>query len=645
MSNVNTQSLVDRQVKEHKKMEAWFEERVRKYERVAETSPGPYRTRVRLFGWLGYGYILLVLLVLLGFIGLIVYAVVASRSGSAIGLKLAIIAGIVVVAIARALWVKFDKPEGVSVSRTDAPALWRDVEKIAKAVNAPGPEEIRINADLNAAAYQRPRLGILGWYQNILLLGMPLLLTMSPDEARSVIAHEYGHFSGQHGRFGAWAYRVNQTWGQLRENIMRAGGSGAWIFGWFVKWFSPRFAAMTFALRRRHEYEADQAAAGIAGAQTAATALMRLSYLDDHIQKSFWTPFYEKVRELPQPPANSFASMPSTVLQAASSDDVRGKLELALRGKTDYDDTHPSLSDRLKSLKQLPTNLDETIARLSEPQPISAAAEFFGDNLARTLGRLEEEHVKAIREAWGREHARVAEQKRLLVELEGITQPDETQEVNRAGLTYGLKGVEAGEPLIRAAMEKYPKNAAPKFWMGEILLDRDDPAGIPFMREAISLDRDWQDDGLSAIANFYYRNGRMDDLANLKSEALVSYAEVSIAEQASWNLTLGDLLLPPNLTPEQSTAVKDAMSPVKGLQSAYVVKRVLPGTGQEVYCVLVFPVKKLIESGKESAELIEAVANAPTFPFEAKIFSPPDPKAWKKRLEQVSGAIVFERSP
>src|SRR5207249_200161 len=113
---------------------------------------------------------------------------------------------------------------------------------------------VLLTDDFNAAAAQRPRLGIFGWQENYLLLGLPLMLALTPGQFRSVVAHELGHLSGNHGKFGGWIYRINRTWEQLVERMTQ---SRSWVSGIFTKffgWYMPFFEAYSFVLRRQQEY-------------------------------------------------------------------------------------------------------------------------------------------------------------------------------------------------------------------------------------------------------------------------------------------------------------------------------------------------------------------------------------------------------
>ncbi len=259
------------------------------------------------------------------------------------------------------------------------------------------------------------------------------------------------------------------------------------------------------------------------------------------------------------------------------------------------------------------------------------------------LDRLKADKLKRITPAWAKEHARLAESQRTLDELEKVAEPTEKQEVNRAGLTFRLKGPDAAEPLLRSAMEKYPKNAAVNFWLGELLLDRNEESGVALVKEAMNLDRSCRQDALSMLAEFYYKNDRMAELDALKEEAITHYAQTSIADQASWHLSIKDNLVEPALTPEQLTAMQAILTPIKDLGVAYLVRRVLPGTGEHAFCLLVFPKKKFVESSNEGQKLVNQVASVGSFPFRAKIFSPQNRKQWIKRLNKIPGAKIYER--
>ena len=75
--------------------------------------------------------------------------------------------------------------------------------------------QVLITPYFNAGVTQVPRLGILGWHRNYLLIGVPLIKTLTAEQFKSVLAHEIGHLSRGHARAANWIYRLRIIWARL----------------------------------------------------------------------------------------------------------------------------------------------------------------------------------------------------------------------------------------------------------------------------------------------------------------------------------------------------------------------------------------------------------------------------------------------
>src|SRR5262245_20961627 len=75
------------------------------------------------------------------------------------------------------------------LAEDQAPELFRLVRRIAEVVGAPMPHKIAIDARFNASA------GTMGpTRRRIMVLGLPLLAVLRPQERVALIGHEVGHF-------------------------------------------------------------------------------------------------------------------------------------------------------------------------------------------------------------------------------------------------------------------------------------------------------------------------------------------------------------------------------------------------------------------------------------------------------------------
>ncbi len=155
--------------------EQQFDALIQRLENVARRQPALYKLRVGLLALLGYAYIFSPLAGLLAVLALLVLAVFWSGRINFYIVKLGILILVPMFIILKSLWVRFPPPTGLELHRHQVPRLFQLIDKLTKALQAPRFHRILLTDDFNAGVVQRPRLGVLGWQQNYLLLGLPLM--------------------------------------------------------------------------------------------------------------------------------------------------------------------------------------------------------------------------------------------------------------------------------------------------------------------------------------------------------------------------------------------------------------------------------------------------------------------------------------
>ncbi|MDP9798693.1 Zn-dependent protease with chaperone function [Catenuloplanes nepalensis] len=166
-------------------------------------------------------------------------------------------------------------PNGIPLSREQAPYLWATVDELAQAVGTRAPDEIFLVPEVNAAVSEKSRLmGLIGG-RRTMLIGMPLLQTFTVAQLRSVLAHELGHFSGSHTRLAAVSYRGRMAMGRTIEHL----GAGN-LIGYVYRGYGRLFLLVDNAVSRRQELEADLSSVRVAGRAAAASALEEVRVLD-----------------------------------------------------------------------------------------------------------------------------------------------------------------------------------------------------------------------------------------------------------------------------------------------------------------------------------------------------------------------------
>lgn len=212
--------------------------------------------------------------VLLALVIGVLYAVIAysANAFSFLTIKVLLIAGIPIFAAIRALFSSAPEPEGTVLDREDAPALFEVIDAIRTRLKTPAVKAVLLDDDFNCAVMQRARYGILGVHENYLLLGLPLMQSMEPEQFEAILAHEFGHLSARHGVSGSRIYSVTESWEALATALRRRAGFFGAPIVWFYRRLMPFFERLSFGIRREQEIQADRLAAEITGSRTMALA-------------------------------------------------------------------------------------------------------------------------------------------------------------------------------------------------------------------------------------------------------------------------------------------------------------------------------------------------------------------------------------
>src|SRR5688500_11412745 len=197
--------------------EAHFRELVDELEESAQESEGGYRIKVALLAALGYVYVIAVVALLAAAIWMIALAMKDGKN--LVLIKFAIPMAMLAFVGVRALWVRLEAPEGLTVSAEQAPQLFKLIGRVRKRLKGPPIHHVVMTDEYNAAIMQLPRFGLFGGSRNYLIVGLPLIQTLTVEQFAAVLAHEYGHLSGAHGHFASWIYRVRMTWARILDAL------------------------------------------------------------------------------------------------------------------------------------------------------------------------------------------------------------------------------------------------------------------------------------------------------------------------------------------------------------------------------------------------------------------------------------------
>lgn len=200
-------------------------------------------------------------------------------------------------------FTKNEKPERVEITKEDCPELFSIIYDLADTVKCQRPKHVYLTTDVNACVfYDISFWSIFFPVRKNLEIGLGLFDGTSTEEVKSILAHEFGHFSQKSMKVGSTVYVTNSVlynliyeedwWDRLLDKWERSDTS---VFRWFghitraltngikkLNYRMYRFVQKAYLkLSRQMEFDADNISCSIVGKETFTSAMCKIDLLSD----------------------------------------------------------------------------------------------------------------------------------------------------------------------------------------------------------------------------------------------------------------------------------------------------------------------------------------------------------------------------
>lgn len=271
------------------------------------------------------------------------------------------------------LFVPLPSPEGVRLSQEDAPILHQLIKNMAWTLEAGRIDHVLVTPEMNAAVLQRPSRGFFGRVETHLLIGLPLVHSITCPQLVAVLAHELAHLAVQRKGTGkhaallrAWLLRALDR----IEDVFPALGTrvDAWL---------ARFYVNMARLARIEEFEADAYAIKVISTELFSETLIEVSLKEQFLSDDYWPRVLAQSCIRPKPLVRPFRDLclgvsAGFLRRAAVSDmpSVHSRIPQSM---------HPTTKERLSALRVSPR------PPKSSPYDFPTAADYYLSPLLLTL--------------------------------------------------------------------------------------------------------------------------------------------------------------------------------------------------------------------------------------------------------------------
>lgn len=280
---------------------------------------------------------------------------------------------------------KIDTNDLIEVTEQDQPELFSLIHELVNEIETDFPKKVYLSHNVNASVFYNSSF----WSMFLpvkknLQIGIGLINSLTRQELKGILAHEFGHFSQRSMKVGSYVYNVNnvifnmlynnESLKKMQNSLMNLSGYAAITLGLssisingiqkILRVLYEYININYLALSREMEFHADEIAVHVAGSKAMSDGLLRLSFANYAFETAF--NFYEgKITENLKP-QNIYQDQHTLSLFLASKnkyDIQNGYPLIGLESDAKYNKSklviedqwasHPSTADRVKAINRL----------------------------------------------------------------------------------------------------------------------------------------------------------------------------------------------------------------------------------------------------------------------------------------------------
>jgi Zn-dependent protease with chaperone function/cytochrome c-type biogenesis protein CcmH/NrfG len=246
---------------------------------------------------------------------------------------------------------------GLPKTAEQCPRIYEVLNEVAQRVDTEPVHEVYLAPGSAIGVHQEGRgpFGIFGVSRRVLTLGVSTLRFLTVGELKSILAHEYAHFSHQDTFYSRFIYQVTLS---IQEALQGMGRTGGWYnyvnpFLWFLILYHKAYTLLSAGFSRSREFLADRMAASLYGSDVFTSALTKVCTDGTLFEMTMYDNIANLLKE-----GKAFVNMYEAFrgfrdeqLNTQERDDLYKKL---LEEKESLFASHPTFGERIAAVKPLP---------------------------------------------------------------------------------------------------------------------------------------------------------------------------------------------------------------------------------------------------------------------------------------------------
>lgn len=275
-------------------------------------------------------------------------------------------------------------PKGVSLKSDKIPGIFELVDKARGHYKRPRIHQIVITPDYELDIVKTPPWPVPLWSNNSLVIGLPLLQCLSPEQFECMLGRRIGQYSKSHNFLTNWLYQLRSTWTQYARGYEKVKSADSKILYWLFRLFAALYNRVTVYVVRRDELYADAYAMELYNHEIVRETMTAQAIYSRFLKHNFWPAISKRIRENPSAGISPYQQLRKTLDTHLKGRNLQGLIQKAFQEQPAWNEPQPSLAMRLQQIAHDTPHLPERGAE-------SASDHFLGplqNSMIRMMDKL-----------------------------------------------------------------------------------------------------------------------------------------------------------------------------------------------------------------------------------------------------------------
>lgn len=246
--------------------------------------------------------------------------------------------------------LQFSIPTGLDVTKDKFPKLINFIEELRDEFGKPKIDRIIIRDQYELCVIKTPKFGMPFINTNTLIIGLPVLQTMSPLYFRALLARRIGQLSTKHTPVTTRLYFLNDFWVQFKTSCKKSKNFFAKVLGYIFQLYSYIYRKVLMPLLQEEELEADRYGLDLINDNDMNECLVYEEVVTQFLKNKFWPKIYHMAKRSKIPEFTPYTQITKVVKTGITDKEISEAIQAALKVGINNPDPIPSLAKRINHL-------------------------------------------------------------------------------------------------------------------------------------------------------------------------------------------------------------------------------------------------------------------------------------------------------